>query len=427
VRDFPTELDPNSCREERQRMARSSSRHFAAVVLAVTAAATAAAAGVGPAAAAPVRTDTVVLSSPGAVPTTTAELVDDGFLVPEFRAVPEHPDSSPYFYGHDQGAAQPSQPSYVTAQWYDLPSISPNAADGSPILSGVSVAAPQLSIDQFEGLTIPGQDYLIADNPQWLNPYPVVDPDVTYPLMWQFTGQGSLAQCGTMATNVITQALNDYSGGNPWRLAAQDVPTEYYAGAGISADPGQTTSFAATQNFTATQGVSATVTSPNQMSGEGAGTGGSIALPTIAGSGKVGASEEEITATTYNYTNTSTTDEEYTWLSTQADYYTTLGVPYVFYKPATGGVEAEYPNGVGPWFNSGILPAGWTGNLGSWQPAESDPGAANTADTNLSFPWLSTGTCYVGESLTLARILHPNTAGLHLIATTPFNTNTPRH
>lgn len=370
--------------------------------------------------------DTVVLSSPGAVPTTTAELVDNGFLVPQFQAVPENPAQSPYFYGHDQGAAQPSQPSYVTAQWYDLPAISPNAPDGTPILSNVSMAAPQLSIDQFEGLTIPGQDYLIDDNPQLPNPFPYTEPDVTYPLMWQFKGQGSLAQCGTLAANVVSQALNDYSGTSPWRLAAQDVPTEYYAGAGASADPGQLISFTATQNFTATQKVSATVTSPNQISGQGAGNGGSIPLPTIAGTGALGASEEESTATTYGYTNQSSTDEDYVWLSTQADYYTTIGVPYVFYKPATGGVLAEYPDDLGPWFNSGPLPAGWTGNLGSWQGAQSDPGAANASDTSLSFPWLSAGTCYVGQSLTLARILHPNEAGLHLIAQAPFTTGSTR-
>ena len=72
-------------------------------------------------------------------------------------------------------------------------------------------------------------------------------------------------------------------------------------------------------------------------------------------------------------------------MSTQADYYTTLGIPYVFYKPATGGVLAEYLNGVGPWFTSGPRPA--TLRLdqqpGSWQGAESDPGATNAADTSL--------------------------------------------
>ncbi|HJP72720.1 MAG TPA: hypothetical protein VJ914_00540 [Pseudonocardiaceae bacterium] len=402
-------------------MARRLSHYLATAVLVFTTSTGAALTSVGSA-----NADTIVLSSPGAVPTTSAELVDAGFLIPEFKAVPEHPAQSQYFYGHDQGAAQPSQPSYITAQWHDLPPISPNAPDGSAILSNVSMIAPQLSIDQFEGLTIPGQDYLIGDNPQLPNPFPYVEPDVTYPLMWQFKGQGSLAQCGTMAANVVSQAFNDYSGSNPWRLAAQDVPTLYYAGAGDSADPGQPISFTATQNFTATQQVSATVKSPNEISGQGAGAGGSIPLPTISGTGTAGISEEESTATTYSYTNQSSTDEDYVWLSTQADYYTTVGMPYVFYKPATGGVLAEYPDGLGPWFNSGPLPSGWNGNLGSWQGAESDPGAANASDTSLSFPWLSAGTCYVGESLTLARILHPNEAGLHLIAQAPFAAGSSR-
>ena len=403
-------------------MARPLSHYLIAAVLVLTASTGVTLNSVGAADA-----DTIVLSSPGAVPTTTAELVDDGFLVPEFRAVPENPTNSTYFYGHDQGSAQSSQPGYVTAQWYDLPSISPNASDGSPILSNVSMVAPQLSIDQFEGLTIPGQDYLIDDNPQLPNPFTYFDPDVIYPLMWQFKGQGSLAQCGQMAANVVSQAFSDYSGSSPWRLAAQDVPTEYYAGAGASADPGQLVSYQATQNFTATQQVSATLTSPNQEGGQGAGDGATIGLPTLAGTGTLGASEEESTQTTYSYTNQSSTDEDYVWLSTQADYYTTIGMPYVFYKPATGGaVEAEYPDDLGPWFNPGLLPSGWTGNLGSWQDAQSDPGATNASDTSRSFPWLSAGTCYVGQSLTLARILHPNEAGLHLIAQAPFNTKSAR-
>jgi hypothetical protein len=402
-------------------MARRPRHYLAVAVLVATTSAAVTLATAGAAGA-----DTVVLSSPGAVPTTSAELVDDGFLVPQFMAVATNPSQSPYFYGHDQGAAQPSQPSYITAQWYDLPPISPNGPDGSAILSNVSMVAPQLSIDQFEGLTIPGQDYLIGDNPQWPNPFPYIDPDIAYPLMWQFKGQGTLAQCGTMAANVVGQAFNDYSGTSPWRLAAQDVPTEYYAGAGASADPGQLISFTATQNFTATQKVSATVTSPNQEGGQGAGNGATVGLPALAGNGELGASEEESTATTYSYTSKSATDEDYVWLSTQADYYTTVGMPYVFYKPATGGVLAEYPDGLGPWFNSGLLPSGWTGNLGSWQGAQSDPGAANTSDTSLSFPWLSAGTCYVGESLTLARILHPNEAGLHLVAQAPFETQSGR-
>ena len=50
-------------------------------------------------------------------------------------------------------------------------------------------------------------------------------------------------------------------------------------------------------------------------------------------------------------------------------------MPYVFYKPTTGGsVMAEYLDGLGPWFNPGTRPADWIGNLGSWQDAESDPG-----------------------------------------------------
>jgi hypothetical protein len=108
------------------------------------------------------------------------------------------------------------------------------------------------------------------------------------------------------------------------------------------------------QAFTATQQVSATVKSPTSISGGGAGYSGGIGLPTLAGTGTLGASEEESTQTTYNYTNESKTKEDYVWLSTQADYYTTVGVPYVFYKPAGGGtVMAEYPDGLGPWFNPG--------------------------------------------------------------------------
>jgi hypothetical protein len=387
---------------------------LAAVALAAGLTAGTAVTATGPAA----RAGTGILSAPGAVPTTSIELTG-GFLVPQFKSVPEHPGVSPYFYGHDQGAAHASQPSYITARWHNLPPISPDAKDGHAILSHVTMAAPQLSINQFEGLTIPGQYYLLSENPLVLNPFAVSDPDIGYPLMWQFKGKGGLTACGTMAANVVRQALYDYRGSNPWRLAAQDVPTLYYANAGPSADPRQTVQFNALQEFTATQQVSATVKSPTSINGGGAGYSGGIGLPTLAGTGTLGAAEEESTATTYSYTNNSKTKEDYLWLSTQADYYTTVGVPYVFYKPATGGtVMAEYPDGLGPFLHPGTLPSGWSGNLGSWQPAETDPGIPS--DTSLKFPWLATGTCYVGESLTLARILHPNEAGLHLIAQAPF-------
>ena len=406
-------------------MARYLPHCLAAVVLAAGAIAGAAITGTGPAAQAAQAAQGgtapgTVPAAPGAVPTTSIELTG-GFLVPQFKSVPEHPGVSSYFYGHDQGAAHASQPSYITARWYNLPAIKPTAAGGKAILSHVSTAAPQLSINQFEGLTIPGQYYLLSENPLVLNPYAVSDPVIAYPLMWQFKGRGSLTACGTEAANVITQALHDYSGSSAWRLAAQDVPTLYYANGGSSADPRQTLAFNALQAFTATQQVSATVKSPTSINGGGAGYSGGIGLPTIAGTGTLGASEEESTQTTYNYTNESKTKEDYVWLSTQADYYTTVGVPYVFYKPATSStVMAEYPDGLGPWFNPGTLPTGWNGNLGSWQAAESDPGIPS--DTSLTFPWLSKGTCYVGESLTLARILHPNEAGLHLIAQSPFKT-----
>jgi len=391
-------------------------RCLAAVVLAAGVTAGAAVTGSRPAA----RADTASSAVPGAVPTTSVKFTS-GFLVPQFRSVPENPGVSSYFYGHDQGAAHASQPSYITARWYNLPAISPKAPDGSAILSHVTMAAPQLSINQFEGLTIPGQYYLLSENPLVLNPFRVSDPDIAYPLMWQFKGQGSLTACGTMAANVIRQALHDYSGSSPWRLAAKDVPTLYYTGGGASADPRQTLTFTALQAFTATQQVSATVKSPTSISGGGAGYSGGIGLPTLAGTATLGASEEESTETAYNYTNHTANKEDYVWLSTQADYYTTVGVPYVFYKPSGGGkVEAEYPDGLGPYLNPGPLPANWNGNLGSWQDAQSDPGIPS--DTSLKFPWLSSGTCYVGESLTLARILHPNEAGLHLIAQAPFKT-----
>lgn len=400
-------------------MARHLPHCLAAVVLAAGVTAGAAITGIGPTAQA-AQAGTAIIAAPGAVPTTSIELTG-GFLVPQFKSIPEHPGVSSYFYGHDQGAAHASQPSYITARWHNLPAIKPDAPGGKAILSHVTMAAPQLSINQFEGLTVPGQYYLLSENPLVLNPFAVSDPDIAYPLMWQFKGQGSLTACGTMAANVISQALKDYSGSSPWRLAAQDVPTLYYAGGGSSADPRQTLAFNALQAFTATQQVSATVKSPSSISGGGAGYSGGIGLPTLAGTGTLGASEEESTQTTYNYTNESKTKEDYVWLSTQADYYTTVGVPYVFYKPAGGGtVMAEYPDGLGPWFNPGTLPSGWNGNLGSWQDAETDPGIPS--DTSLRFPWLSSGTCYVGESLTLARILHPNEAGLHLIAQAPFKT-----
>lgn len=356
--------------------------------------------------------DTVISSVPGTVPTTDAELIG-GFLVPQFRAVPANPAVSSLFYGHDQGAAQPSQPSWFTAQWYDLPPISPNAPDGSAILSDVRMAAPQLSIDQFEGFTVPGQDFLLFGNPSLINPLPIIVPNLGYPLMWQFTGQGSLAQCGAMAANVVSQAVNDYSGSNPFRLAAQDVPTLYYSGGGSSADPHQTVTFTATQTVTLSQQVSSTVSSPQGVIGQ-QGNG----FPTISVTGTLGAQELESTATAYTYSNTSN-EEQFYWLSAQADYYTTVGVPYVFYKPATGPVLAEYPDGLGPALNPGPLPAGWTGNLGTWQLAQSDPGIS---DSFLSFPWLSAGTCYVGQSLSLVRVLHPNVLGLHLIAEQPFGT-----
>jgi hypothetical protein len=396
-------------------MARHLPAALAAVVLAAGVSAAAAVTAAGPAA----QAGTVTPAVPGAVPTTSIELTG-GFLVPQFKSVPEH-GVSPYFYGHDQGAARPSQPAWITARWYNLPPISPDAPDGSPILSHLTMAAPQLSINQFEGLTIPGQYYLLSQNPLVLNPFAVKDPDLAYPLMWQFKGQGSLTACGTMAANVIRQALHDYSGASPWRLAAQDVPTLYYAGGGASADPRQTLTFTAQQAFTATQQVSATVKSPTSISGGGAGFTGGIGLPTLAGTGTLGASEEESTQTAYEYTNDTQNKEDYIWLSTEADYYTTVGVPYVFYKPAAGRtVMAEYPDGLGPFLHPGTLPAGWAGNLGSWQRAQTDPGIPS--DTTLKFPWLAAGTCYVGESLTLARILHPNEAGLHLIAQAPFNT-----
>ncbi len=357
--------------------------------------------------------DTIISSVPGVVPTTYVELIG-GFLVPQFRAVPANPAVSSLFYGHDQGAAQPSQPNWFTTQWHDLPPISPNAPDGSAILSNVQMATPQLSIDQFEGFTIPGQAYLLFGNPSLPNPLPVSEPDLGYPLIWQFTGQGSLAQCDAMAANVVGQAINDYSGSNPFRLAAENVPSLYYSGGGSSADPGQSVTFTATQSVTFSQQVSSTVTSPQGVFG----MQGNF-LPTVGGTGTLGVQEEETTATAYTYNNTSK-DEQYYWLSTQADYYTTIGVPYVFYKPATGPVMAEYPNGEGPLINPGTLPANWTGNLGSWQLAQSDPGIS---DSLLSFPWLPAGTCYVGQSLSLARVLHPNVLGLHLIAEQPFGTD----
>ncbi len=60
----------------------------------------------------------------------------------------------------------------------------------------------------------------------------------------------------------------------------------------------------------------------------------------------------------------------------------------------------------------------WRGGLGRWTPAEVDPSAKDKK--NLSFDWLPKGTCYVGQTLSLAKVLYPQ-KGFYLVAEEPWN------
>lgn len=353
-----------------------------------------------------------IVSAPGIVPTTQASLTT-GFLFPRFESVPARPEVSDLFYGYNQGAGAPSQPSWFQSRWKDLPQITPTRKDGSAILANIKSAAPQLSINQFEGLTIRGEltDFVGGWVPP--NPVPNIRPVVGYPLAWQFEGQGNLAQCGELALNVTRQALAKYT---QWRLAAEKVPTRFYEGPGYRVEPGQDTSFTTTRTVSISQTVSATA---GDTFGVNVKPADQVEIRNDT-SGDVGSATEarvEVSYTdTHSYHN-GTNQVQYYWVGSEADYYVGLGLPYVFWKPDLGPVLAQYPDSVGPGPRRIADPA-WQGNLGNWVPAEVDPSAKDKL--NLSFDWLPKGTCYVGQTLSLAKVLYPN-KGFYLVAEEPWN------
>ncbi|RJQ83439.1 hypothetical protein D5S17_00765 [Pseudonocardiaceae bacterium YIM PH 21723] len=353
-----------------------------------------------------------ILSAPGIVPTTQARLTT-GFLVPRFESVPARPEYSKLFYGYDQGAETASQPSWFLSKWKNLPAITPTRKDGSSILVNTESAAPQLSINQFEGLTIRGELTDFAGGIVPPNPVPNARPVVGYPLAWQFNGQGNIAQCAELALNVKRQAFEKYL---KWQLAAEKVPTRFYEGPGYRVEPGQDTSFKTTRTVSISQTVHATAGDIFSVSAKPA----DQAEIRNDVTGEVGsATEARVTVSyedTHSYHN-GTNKIQYYWVGSEADYYVALGLPYVFWKPDFGPVLAQYPDGIGPTARK-IADPKWKGGLGRWVPAEMDPAAKNKL--NLSFDWLPKGHCYVGQTLSLAKVLYPN-KGFYLVAEEPWN------